>query len=361
MKIIFPSLGTFSTQEIREFNTIDDSYEGQAMQFCQQWLSGQQVFTVSTSGSTGVPKPITVYRSQMQASARMTAQALGLAAGDHALVCLNTGYIGGKMMLVRGMELDMDMTVIPPASHPFAGFKVDAHFDFTALVPLQLQQTLADQPEYIPLLNRMKAIIVGGAAVSYPLQTLTRLLKVPVYNTYGMTETVSHIALKRLNGKEEADEYRVLPGVEIAQDTRGCLMIKAPSSNDQWLTTNDLVKLLDAQRFEWLGRVDNVINSGGVKIQVEKVEEKTERVFVELGITARFIVAGLPHELLGQQVTLIIEGAAHGGETETKILTALQNVLDKYEVPRSVRYVSQFAETETGKIDRKRIQLKIRN
>ncbi len=355
--------------------------ERTALDFCQRWLRGDAEFVVRTSGSTGAPKPISLRREQMQASARATAQALGLRAGMRALVCLPVRYIAGQMMLARGLELGLAMTLVEPASDPLASLPTDAFFDFTAVVPLQLQALLDGPASYRARLNQMQAILVGGAPVSAALEARVQAVAAPVYHTYGMTETATHIALRRLNGPNASPSFHPLPGVELAVDDRNCLRIKAPMTLNQWLQTNDLVELAPATchlqpatchlppatcnlqpatfdlppaTFRWLGRYDNVINSGGVKVQVEAVETAVERAWLALGLAERrFFVAGLPDERLGEAVTLVVEGEPLPAAQEAALAAALAQVLPAYHVPRQVIYTPSFVETATGKIDRR--------
>lgn len=329
-----------------------------AMDFCRRWLSGQAEFTVHTSGSTGAPKPINLRRAQMEASARATAKALGLQAGMGALVCLPVRYIAGQMMLARGLALGLAMTLVEPSSNPLAGLPAEAGFDFTAVVPLQLQTLLDGPAGYRERLNRMAAILVGGAAVSASLEQQVQALAAPVYHTYGMTETATHIALRRLNGPDASPWFHPLPGVEIDTDERGCLRLKGPVTLNHWLQTNDLVQLnishLPPVTFRWLGRWDNVINSGGVKVQVETVETAAGKAWLALGLDERrFFVTGLPDERLGEIVTLAIEGEPLPATQEAALRTTMAQALPAYEAPRRVVYTARFAETATGKIDRR--------
>lgn len=330
-----------------------------ALDFCQRWLSGAQEFVVRTSGSTGAPKPITLRREQMAASARATGEALGLIAGMRSLVCLPVRFIAGQMMLVRGLELGLAMTLVEPASDPLAGLPADATFDFTAVVPLQLATLLNGPGGYLERLNGMQAMLVGGAPVSTALEQQIQLLTAPVFHTYGMTETATHVALRRLNGPDASPYFHLLPGVEIDVDERQCLRVKGPMTLDQWLQTNDLVELAPATcplppaTFRWLGRYDNVINSGGVKVQVEAVEAAVERAWLALGLAERrFFVAGLPDERLGQAVTLVIEGKALPCVEEEALLAALERRLGRFARPRRVIYLSRLLETASGKLDR---------
>lgn len=380
-------------------NDMLDAYFSQTLDFCQEWLSGKEFFTIHTSGSTGTPKPIQVHRRQMQASALATAQALGLQAGDTAFVCLNTAYIAGKMMLVRGLEIGMNMVIVPPSSNPFdansayhignvkSGMMkmeslpqniIDLKIDFFSFVPLQILTILKSMTnEPLPIikyqttkeddqqkkknqtinyfLNQAKAIIIGGAPVSAELEELLQSITSPVYATYGMTETVSHIALKRLNGKEKSPYYQALPHTIIGQDERKCLTISSPVTNFEKIITNDKVNLIDNQHFEWLGRLDNAINSGGVKIQIEKIENEIDKALLRLNISNRFLVVGLPDSKLGEAVSIVVENENTIEENYfifLKINELLKEKLNKYELPKSIHSLKKFPETATNKINR---------
>ncbi|GAB3760477.1 AMP-binding protein [Spirosoma pomorum] len=340
------------------------AYEADAVDFCRAWQSGQSVFTLQTSGSTGTPKSIQLSRAQMQASAHLTGQTLGLKAGDAALVCLNIHYVAGIMMLVRGLELGLPMTIQEPSGNPLVNIDLlTDRFDFTALVPLQLQTILDTTPEKLPILNDMKAILVGGAATSPALEAAIQRIAAPVYATYGMTETVSHIALRRLNGNERDDTFMALRGVTLGTDERSCLFIESAATNFERVQTNDVVELFPDNRFRLLGRADTIINSGGVKVQPEPVERIAQRVLAQFGRTNRLFVAGLPDERLGQRVTLVIEGgdpSAQPNEVLSAVQQAIRTEIGPYAVPRSLVSVPQFSETPTGKIDRRATIIRIR-
>ncbi|OJJ13989.1 hypothetical protein BKI52_44795 [marine bacterium AO1-C] len=328
-----------------------DEYSLATLNFCAGWLNEESNFIIHTSGSTGTPKPIKLTRAQMQASAQMTGQALQLSTGDSSFICLNTAYIAGVMMLVRGFELGLQMTIVPPSSNPLQHWTTLPLFDFTALVPLQIQAIL-QQDDGKAWLDAAKAVIVGGAPVSYALEQQIKVLASPVYATYGMTETVTHIALRRISGVNNQDHYQILPRVEIRQDARQCLEIKSPTTLHRWITTNDLVELTATDQFRWLGRFDRVINSGGVKVQAEKVEKALAQVLHQQQVVCRFFVAGLPHDRLGEQVVAILELSNLQDSTQAQLLTALKETLSNYEVPKAIHCIAQFAETPTAKIDR---------
>jgi O-succinylbenzoic acid--CoA ligase len=286
----------------------------------------------------------------LAASAARTGDYFDLGPGDRALVCLNCEYIGGKMMLIRGLERHLHLTVVEPHADPFAEVSAEAEFDFAAFVPLQLSAMLA--AGRAPRLNSMRAILVGGAGVSPTLLRQIEQLTVPVYLTYGMTETASHVALRRLNGPDASPHYRGLPGLHLGQDERGCLTVRGDVTNDELIVTNDRIELLDKHTFDWLGRVDFVINSGGVKVQAEKVELVLDVALAEVGESRRAFVAGRPDERLGQALTAYVEGDSLAPATEEKVLALLRARLDKYEVPRALVYVPAFETTASGKLDR---------
>lgn len=325
-------------------------FEETTIEFIKKWQSGVEDFEIHTSGSTGKPKVINIKRSKMEASARFTTEALSLKSGQTALICLDTEYIAGKMMLVRALVNKMNIIAVTPAANPLKG--LNSAPDFTALVPLQLEEILKDNTS-TELLNKMQSVIIGGAAIGPNLETKIKSLKVPVYATYGMTETVSHIALKKVNGDDRSDYFTAFEEVKLGRDSRRCLTIQSVLTNNEVLVTNDSVNLLDSHCFEWLGRADNTINTGGVKVQSEEVEKAVALIFAELKIPNRFFVAGLPDEKLGEKVCLIIETAEQPLVGNPDILKVLQQKLSKYEIPKIIIYVDRFIETPTGKVNRK--------
>lgn len=315
-----------------------------SLRFIWQWLRGQTSFSLTTSGSTGAPQPIHLTRAQMQASARATGVAVGLQTGDRALVCLNPAYIAGVMMLVRGLELGLRLTVIAPTSRPLADFSAEPPFDFTAFVPMQLHTTLQQAADTAHL-NQMRAVLIGGAPLSPALAQQAQNIVAPLYHTYGMTETVSHVALRRLNGSQADALFTPLPGVTCQLDERGCLMVRGPMTADAWVTTNDRVDLTADGRLRWLGRIDHVINSGGVKVQAEEVEAALQQLLPE----QRLCVLGLPDERLGQCVTAVIEGVPWD---VAALRARLATQLTAYALPRRIEFRPNLPLTPSGKIDR---------
>ncbi len=326
-------------------------FEKEVLAFCHAWLSGKKTFVVHTSGSTGIPKPIQLSRRQMEASAWQTITALGLNPGDSSLLCMNPSYIGGKMMLVRAMEGRMSLRLLEAAANPLEKLSTNETFDFTALVPMQLE-TILNNDESRYLLEQAKAVIIGGAPVSLPLRNRLQEIASPIFSTYGMTETVSHIALQRLNGPAAQDYFEAFPDLLLGQDMRGCLTIAGTVTADQAVTTNDVVELIDSHRFRWLGRADNIINSGGIKIQLEKIERLAEKLLHQCGEQRVFYAWGLPDERLGQKLALIVEGTPLNRETESYWLQLLKEKLVKYEQPKNIFYIPQFRQTLSGKIQK---------
>jgi o-succinylbenzoate---CoA ligase len=323
-------------------------FENSPIEFSRKWLSGQSEFSIFTSGSTGKPKEIILSRDQMIASARMTGFALNLQPGDKSLVCLNTEFIAGMMMLVRGFELKMKMTIVEPASNPLKNIPSSETFDFTAMVPMQMKKILAESPEKLVLLNNMKAILLGGSPVNAGLEESLQVITSPIFSTYGMTETVSHIALRRLNGNSKSELYTIIEGVKTGIDQRGCLTISAPSTKHHTIVTNDLAELTCNNTFRWLGRIDNVINSGGIKIHTDLLEEKIDRILHETGAQHRLFICPMPDDEFGEIAALMIEGDID----QNKISKILREKLKKFEMPKKIIAVEKFTETATQKIDK---------
>ncbi len=342
----------FSLSEIKNGVYPDSLSEFQqsSLDFCREWLNGKDTFTLYTSGSTGTPKKISVDRTQLKASARITVHALRLERNYTSLVCLDTRYIAGIMMIVRSLEAEMNMIIVEPSSNPLEIVEHGTPIDFAALVPLQLE-TILKSPQKEKL-NKIKIVLIGGAAI-HP-KTIKDLegMQCRFFATYGMTETISHIALQKLNGKNAQDFFEVLPGVTITQDHRGCLVINAPHISHDSIITNDLVELPCPSQFRWLGRVDTIINTGGVKVIPEKIEANTGVILDELKIVNRFFVAALPDVLLGESVNLFFEGSPFSTQTEELIQDKLKEALGKFETPKSIQYVSEFINTDTGKINK---------
>ena len=340
-----------SLQQLRSgiFKNNLNSFEQSTLHFCHSWLSGQQSFQLQTSGSTGTPKSITITRKQMEASASLTIKAIKLETSYSALVCLDTKYIAGQMMLVRSLMCGMNIVAVDPTSNPFEKILPTQPLDFAALVPYQLQFILNS-----PLrskLDEVKCAIIGGAPLDLITKKELQNIRCKCYATYGMTETISHIALQRLNGDQQQSYFETLAGIEISKDERGCLVIGADYLGDKKkIVTNDLIELISEKKFNWLGRWDNIINSGGVKVIPEKIESVVQEIFNALKLNNRFFVAGVADEKLNQKVCLIIEGTPFANDLLSKVDRELEEKLDRYEKPRVIKFINNFKQTETGKV-----------
>lgn len=339
-----------SLQDILKDNEIPrDDFEKSTLSFIRQWHSSQHTFELRTSGSTGPPKKIIITRDQMIASARATEKALDLRRGYTALTCLDTNYIAGQMMLVRSFTTGMKVIALTPSANPFRRLDLMEKVDFTALVPYQVQAVI-QSPEDV-YFNTTGTVIIGGAALSLQAREQLQRYQARFFATYGMTETLSHIALQPLNGKDASAYFQVLPGIVIHQDSRHCLVVEASHLPGK-VVTNDVVELLNSTHFKWLGRFDTIINSGGVKIIPEKVEAEVEKAFRCLNIHCDFFISNLPDSQLGEKIILIIKEKILAAEEQEDLYTTLQKSLSRYEIPKEVIVLKSFDMTETGKINR---------
>ncbi|WP_299114201.1 AMP-binding protein [uncultured Winogradskyella sp.] len=318
-----------------------DYYERITGDFLTDWLNDDDFVFAETSGSTGAPKRIKLQKQSMVNSAIATGDFFGLNPGDKALNCLSSNYIAGKMMLVRAMILGLEIDCETPHSKPL--FDTNKIYDFCAMVPIQVAGS-------IKKLDNIKTVIIGGSKIVPFLLECMKNSPVKFYETYGMTETVTHVALKPLETLTQKGEdfFKALPTVKFSQDKRDCLIIDAPNLMDTPLVTNDVVDLKSNKEFKWLGRFDNVINSGGVKLFPEHIEQKLLPI-----IKKRIIVCAEPDDNFGEKVILIVETSGNiSEELKNKISTA--NSLHKYEIPKHIYTIDQFVLTENGKVQRQK-------
>ena len=318
-------------------------------EFLAEWHNDSPCVNVHTSGSTGQPKPMLVEKRRMGASARITCDFLGLKEGDSALLCMSLDYIAGKMMVVRALTRGLKLTVVEPTGCP----SWNGDIDFAAMVPMQVYNLLQTR-EGRERLMAVKHLIIGGGAVDEELASALASFPNAVWSTYGMTETLSHIALRRLNGPEASDWYTPFRGVTLSQTDEGCLVIDAPAVHDGALVTNDIVEFnttpgvssppyREGVPFRILGRKDNVICSGGVKIQAEEVER-----LLRARLREPYLISKRPDPKFGEAVVLLTTST----DVEA-VRTVCQEVLPKYWQPRYIVHVNQIPLTETGKPARK--------
>lgn len=329
--------------------------------FLQEWNSPSETLLVHTSGSTGKPKPMWVEKQRMLNSAHITCDFLGLRPGDSALLCMSLDYIAGKMMVVRSIERKLRLFSVKPSGHPLSDESlvkmVEMDFDFVAMVPMQVYNTL-QVPQERERLSRIKHLIIGGGAIDDALAEELRSLPGAVWSTYGMTETLSHIALRRLNGEEASEWYQPFDSVGVSLNSDGCLVIDAPLVCSEPLVTNDIAEIKQQETsshssdassslktssphvlFRIKGRKDNVICSGGIKIQIEEVEN-----LLRQHLDAPFLLAKKKDEKFGEIAVLVTES----GDLEG-VEAICRQVLPKYWVPRQYLHFDQLPMTETGK------------
>lgn len=306
--------------------------------FLKTWYDDSTHLLVHTSGSTGTPKPMMVEKARMKASARMTCSFLGLNAGDRALLCMPLDYIAGKMMVVRALTWGLQLVETTPSGHPLADENL-LPLDFAAMVPMQVYNSLQVEGECLRL-RKIRHLLIGGGEVNDLLASQLRAFPEAVWSTYGMTETLSHIALRRLSGQDASEWYTPLEGVDLSTDKDSCLVIKAPDVAENTVKTNDIVEMHpDGRRFKVVGRKDNVICCGGLKIQAEKVEKMLQPHW-----TTPFYITKQKDEKFGEIPVMVTE------EGDKKLLEdILKDILPKYWLPKKIVFVGKLPRTETGK------------
>lgn len=321
-----------------------NSIEADWKRFESEWKAPSPYLEVQTSGSTGTPKRMLVRKEQMIYSARMTLSYLGLRPGDKALLCLPLRYIAGKMMAVRAWVGGLDLLLREPSGHPLA--EVTEPIRFAAMIPMQVYNSLQVEEERQRLAT-IDILIIGGGPIDAALEQALQALPGRIYSTYGMTETLSHIALRQVNGPEASAYYTPLPGVSLSLSEAGTLVVDAPGVSDQTLVTNDCAELLPDGRFAILGRRDNVIVSGGVKLHIEQMEERLHAFWQE-----GFAVTSLPDVKFGEAVVWLLTPTLYAHWQDESFRNRLQTVIPRYEWPKQIALVEDVPLTETGKINR---------
>lgn len=309
--------------------------------FLNEWNNNSPFISVETSGSTGTPKTLLVEKEKMLASARMTCQFLRLKPHDKALLCMSLKHIGAKMMVVRSLIANLDLLVTPPSKNPLAD--ITEPLNFVAMVPLQVYNSMQNPTEY-ERLKRIEKLIIGGGQIDEKLEEELKKFPNEVWSTYGMTETLSHIAMRRINGPHASHWYQTLPGINISTQTDGCLVIDAPHLSEKPIVTNDIVEINANNKFKILGRKDNVINSGGIKIQIEEVEK-----IVGKHLNNSFAISGKKDIMYGEIVVLYYTPSTLFSQ---EILTAINNELPKYHKIKEAICIEEIPFTSNGKIDR---------
>lgn len=337
--------------------TATEPWQHEIVEFLDQWYDDRSFVEVKTSGSTGEPKLIRMPKQTMLRSAQMTNAFFGLHESSIALLCLPASYIAGKMMLVRAIAGKYRLIAVQPSSNPFetigsemSSFNPDVNIasveetlpeiDFTAITPHQL----AHSSNHLPALP-IKNVIIGGSQVTTAMEEMIKEWPIAMYETFGMTETASHIALRKLNGPDKSEYFKVLPGVQLSLDARGCLEILAPHLHEEKLITNDLVELHNDHSFRWLGRFDRVVNSGGIKLFPEQIERRLQEL-----IQLPFFISSLPHPALGEQVVLVMESGELSQEVQQTIVSSMKHLLGRYELPGQIISIPEFVYSAGNKV-----------
>ena len=317
----------------------DDGFRGDLWRFLAEWFAEKSTVEGMTSGSTGTPKAMPLEKDRMRHSARLTCSFLGLKPEDSALLCMPLRYVGAKMLVVRALVAGLDLWCVAPSSRPLR--ECSAAPVFAAMTPLQVSSTL-DHPKEAGRLQQIRHLLIGGGAIDALLAEQLRHFPFAVWSSYGMTETLSHIALRRLNGPEASDWYSPFAGIALSSSADGALVIDAPELCPKQLLTNDLVEFDPKGRFRILGRKDNVINSGGIKVQIEKAEE-----ILRPHLCAPFLISSAPDAKKGEEVILLTEG-----QVFEEFLAICKKVLPRYWAPRRAFTVKKLPLTGSDKPDR---------
>ena len=306
--------------------------------FLMDWLDQSDSISIETSGTTALPKRMLYKKQALVNSAIATGDFFDVTVGDKALHCLPANFIAGKMMLIRAMILGFSLDLVSPSKNPF--HKNEKVYDFVAMTPMQAFHSLSN-------LNQVKTLIVGGAYVSVALQNELIKRKANAFETYGMTETLSHIAVRSM--QDPPSEFTCLSHVSISQDNRKCLVVNSPQLDVTNLITNDEVEMLDENRFRLIGRVDYVINSGGVKLHPEQIERKLSEI-----LSLHYFITSLPDTVLGQKVVLVLveNNEFDRDNLMNKIKEA--HTLTPYEIPKAIVFYPEFVLTHSGKIKREK-------
>lgn len=313
-------------------------------EFILEWLNTDDFIQVKTSGSTGTPKLMTLQKQHVQNSARATVDYFQLFENTKALLCMSSEYIAGKMMLVRAMTAGWDLYAVEPTKNPLKNATTE--FDFTAMVPYQVFHAIDD-------LHKVKKIIIGGGVIPQKLENQLQAIDTLAFATYGMTETISHIAARAVNGKQRSTVFTALPHVEFSQTPEGCLKISAPFIAEEIQVTNDVVELISPTEFRFLGRIDNVINTGGVKMYPEAIEQKLSA-FIE----KPFFIASEKDDALGERIILVVEDKT---ELNFSHFSEAFESLSAYERPKKIYTLPNFIYTDTEKIKRIEVLQLIQN
>ncbi|WP_185861057.1 AMP-binding protein [Blattabacterium cuenoti] len=335
----------FSSKNIRTSffflkNKNDDYWKKAIFSFLKNWYDDQPIISSLTSGSTGIPKIICLHKQHMLERAIKTVEFLKLKKeGIKGLLCLSSDFIAAKMFLVRAIIFKWKIYCVPPSSNPLKNIK--ERFDITSMVPMQVFFSLK-------YLNNIKIILIGGSSISNFLEKKLQNISTTCYATYGMTETSGHVAIKKINGPNKSAFYEAFQDISLTVDNRNCLGIFCQNSMNSFIQTNDIVHMISKKTFNWIGRYDNIINSGGIKIIPELIEKKISYL---IPYNKRFFISSIPDKILGEKIILVVEGNSFTLKIPDKIFSGY----GKFYKPKNIFFVSHFAENLLDKFKRKEI------
>lgn len=344
-----PEAGIYLNTDFFPFSSLQD-YSGtdSSLLFCKAWMTGVKAYRIQSSGSTGKAREIIWQREQMEWSAAATGKALGVTPSDRSLLCLSDETAGGRMVLVRAMQWNIPVEVLPPSSDPLKLLSNGHKNTLLSLVPLQLSHILENQGS-VDKLQKFRTVLLGGGPLSPVLEHRLRELKPAFYHTYGMTETCSHIALRKLNRHSKSERFQPFDGITLSLSEENTLIIDSPSAVERPLVTNDLAEIAEDRSFRLLGRRDFTVISGGIKIAVEEIEDQIAPLLEASEIRRPFFLWGLKDAALGQKLVLFIEGSELQSDV---LLNRIKEACPRHKAPKAIIFAPRFQYTLSGKIDR---------
>ncbi|MFC2090166.1 AMP-binding protein [Bacteroidota bacterium] len=317
------------------------SYELKLYRFILDFFDEKVELEQFTSGTTGEPKRFVLRREAMISSAERTIEYFNLSSGNSILLCLPVNYIAGKMVVVRALVGGLNLITVEPKGNPLEG--LTDPIDFVAMVPLQVFEAIKNPKSF----RRIRTLIIGGGEIRPQIRAKIRTIKdCKIYESFALTETYTHFAIRRLNGFLPEHSFTAMKDVQIDTDERGCLLVNIPGVTEEYVICNDMVEIVDNQHFRWLGRFDNIINSGGIKIIPEELEIKIQGI---LGIAV--ILIGIPDEKLGQKLVLVAECSDENAD-KSHWKEKLKSSLLKHEFPREFFCIRQFPRNKSMKLSR---------
>ena len=311
------------------------------------WHNGNTDLEVQSSGSTGTPKILKFSREQVKVAATLSLKAIPIHTGQHALLAMDLKYVGAKMLVLRSLMANAQLTVVPPSANPLLTLTSEK-FHYTAFVPFQISQILSN-PISKDRLNNTDTVLIGGGSLQPREEDLLEGMKVDFIHTYGMSETLSHVAIRRL--KDRSDGYTLLEGYDFRIGEDGCLILTTPFCKDE-IKTRDLAQSISKTTFRLLGRADFMINSGGVKLFPDPIELKIRKAIQEFSGIHDFMLTGIPDAMLGEKLIMLIEGSEGLKGSLNLILEKIGPLLGRYEVPKEIHLCKRLVRNENGKVDR---------